>query len=182
MGLHIGYKCKCQQNLEASRLSRPRSRNTKRPLTLSWPNSHNRSTLEQPATRVRTSVAPGQASASTFRRGPSYMTIYLDPATISIALASSAISIFATWYFSKRHYSRPPRPQPVTENDIKLRDTENLFRFSALCILGFLILIVILVFGYESPTDRNQQTIPTPTTNSQQELLTPEGTDPPLQP
>ena len=110
------------------------------------------------------------------------MTIHLDPATIFIALASSAISIFATWYFSKRHYSSPPRPQPVTENDIKLRDTENIFRFLALCILGVLIFTAIVVFGCEPPPNWNRQTMPTPTTNSQQESLTPQVTGPPLHP
>ena len=133
-------------------------------------------------TRAMTSVAPGQALASTFRRGSSHMTIHLDPTTILIAVASSAISIFATWYFSRRHYSRAPRSRLVTENDLKLRDSENVFRFSVLCVVGFLIFIAIIVFGCESPTSRNQQPIPTLTPNSQQESLTPQVTGPPLHP
>ena len=108
------------------------------------------------------------------------MTIHLDPATILIAVASSAVSIFATWYFSKRHYSRSPRPLPVTENDIALQDNQNLFRFSTICVVAFVILMTVLVFNCEPTTPRNQQT--TPTTNSQQELLTPEVTASSLHP
>ena len=110
------------------------------------------------------------------------MTLYLDFVTILIAVASSAISILATWYFSKRHYSRAPRPQPVTENDIKVRDNDNVFRLLIVCVVGFVIVIAMLIFGCELPDRSNQQTMPTPTTNQQEELLTPEVTDPPSHP
>ena len=99
------------------------------------------------------------------------MTIHLDPATVLIAATSSAISILATWYFSKRHYSIAPRPQPVTENDIKLRDNDNTFRFLVTIVVAFLILVAILVFGCDPEYLRNQQAVPEPTSGSQQELL-----------
>ena len=110
------------------------------------------------------------------------MTLYLDPATIFITLASSAISIaisvLATWYFSKRHYSRATRPQPVTENDIKMRDYDNGFRIALVCVVGAVIVITMLIFSREPPDVSNQQTMPTPTTNQQEDLLTPDLTDP----
>ena len=110
------------------------------------------------------------------------MTLYLDPATILITVASSAISILATWYFSKRHYSRAPRPQPVSENDIQIRNYDNGFRFAVVCVVGAIIVIAMLIFGCEPPDRSNQQTMPTPTTNQQEELLTPEVTGAPSHP
>ena len=86
------------------------------------------------------------------------MTIHLDLATILIAVASSAVSIFATWYFSKRHYSRSPSPLPVTENDIALQDNQNVFHFFVICVVAFVILMTVLVFACDPTTLRNQQT------------------------
>ena len=70
------------------------------------------------------------------------VTIELDLTTVLVAVVSSAVSILGsalvTWYFSKRHYSRPDRP--VTANDIKLRDNENNFR----SLVIFLVLVFLL--------------------------------------
>ena len=57
--------------------------------------------------------------------GASQMTITLDPATLLVALASSAVSVLATWYFSRRHYTRASRRQGVTEYDIALAEKQT---------------------------------------------------------
>ena len=74
--------------------------------------------------------------------------IELDLTTVLVAVVSSVVSIlgsaFVTWYFSRRHYTRTP--QPVTENDIILRDNENGFRFLVIFfVLLFLMLITIIL-------------------------------------
>ena len=79
------------------------------------------------------------------------ITIELDLTTILVAVVSSAISVLGsalvTWYFSRRHYTRTP--QPVTENDIILRDNENGYRFLViflvLIFLGFVVVVLAAV-------------------------------------
>lgn len=78
------------------------------------------------------------------------MTIELDLWTVLVAAISSVISIlgsaWVTWYFSKRHYAKTPRP--ITENDITMRDNGNIFRFAALFItLPFLLLVIAMLTG-----------------------------------
>ena len=41
-------------------------------------------------------------------------------------VASNAVAIFATWYYSKRRYSRPPRP--TAAEDIELERAKNELR------------------------------------------------------
>ena len=68
------------------------------------------------------------------------ITIELGVTNILVAVLSSAVSVLATWYFSRRHYMR--RTQPLTENDIKLERDRNEFRFAV-----FLLVFLALVLG-----------------------------------
>ena len=88
------------------------------------------------------------------------ITIELDLTNLVVASGSSAVSIFAAWYFSKRHYVRTPRP--VTENDIALEDNRNGFRLlaliSLLVFLAFIAMIVCTVEEAESHRPRESST------------------------
>ena len=73
------------------------------------------------------------------------ITIELDTSNILItliaSLASVVISVVATWYFSKSHYTR--RPHPVTENDIRMEEISHAFRTKALGLV-FVCTVFIL--------------------------------------
>lgn len=62
--------------------------------------------------------------------------------TIAVAAVSIAISSVVTWHFSKRRYSRAPKP--VTEKDLELEKTKNEFRSD---MLGFLLVLAMFLGG-----------------------------------
>ena len=70
--------------------------------------------------------------------------------TILVSTASSVVSILSsvtiTWYFSKRHYTRTPRP-PVTDNDTILQNSKNEFHAAVLAaVLVILVLSLMILF------------------------------------
>ena len=77
------------------------------------------------------------------------MMIELDLVMVAVAVASSAISVLATWYFSRRHYMMSSsRRQQVTELDINLTTRRNEFRFQVIvAVLIFLFLVVLIASG-----------------------------------
>ena len=96
------------------------------------------------------------------------ITIELDLTNILVAAVASLVSIvgsaFVTWYFSKRHYERVS--QPVTENDIILRDNENGFRFAVIFVIlvfscSLVILLAMICSGPRIPPEGNEVIEPT---------------------
>ena len=72
------------------------------------------------------------------------MTIYFDPGTVIVAVILAIISVSATWYFSKRYYTRESRLHPVTDNDLQAQ--ANRYNFWAVVIIFVaLILFAALV-------------------------------------
>ena len=82
------------------------------------------------------------------------ITIELDISTILVAVISStistAISVAATWHFSKRHYTREARP--LTQADIQMQEAKNEFRLWVLfgivfgaIVAGFVAVLILMV-------------------------------------
>ena len=98
------------------------------------------------------------------------MVIEVDLLTILIAfvssVVSSAVSVWATWYFSRRHYTRTRTNRPITENDIKMESNRMEFRLIAMTILSILILLIALVFvcgpPQRTPVEESNTTHPSP--------------------
>lgn len=87
------------------------------------------------------------------------MNIYLDPGTVIVAAISAVISIvatfFITWYFSKRHYTREPRPYTITDND--LRAQVNRYNFWATIVLAVavILLLALIIIASALRNDRS---------------------------
>ena len=77
------------------------------------------------------------------------ITIELDLSAILIAAISSLVSIagsaIVTWYFSKRHYMR--RPQPVTENEVVLEQSNKEFKLVAIFLIGIFLIFGLMIIG-----------------------------------
>ena len=94
------------------------------------------------------------------------ITIELDLTNAVVAVASSVVSILATWYFSRRHYMRTP--PPVTENDITLESNKKEFRIIVvIALLVFLAIIVCMVQLNPDDSERESTTQPATKTRPQ---------------
>ena len=67
------------------------------------------------------------------------ITIDLNLSSILVTVICSVVSIAVTWWFSKRHYTRPSLP--ITENDIKMQRIKNDYLTMMLwVVLGALVI------------------------------------------
>ena len=55
-------------------------------------------------------------------------------------------SAFITWYLSRRHCAR--MPQPVTENDIVMRNNEDEFRLAVIFFVLLLLVVVVMTLAF----------------------------------
>ena len=64
--------------------------------------------------------------------------------TVSSTIVSVIVSVAATWYFARRHYTK--RTVPITRQEIELEKVKNEFRSDAL-VAVFLIVFFGLLIG-----------------------------------
>ena len=76
------------------------------------------------------------------------MTINIDLADILIAVVTCAVSVLATWLFSKRHYTRASRRQAISDNEITLQEKQNEFRFNVVLLIVLLLAFAMVVGGF----------------------------------
>ena len=76
------------------------------------------------------------------------MTIHIDWAVVLSTIISSAVSILATWYFSRRYYTRRTLGPPPTTADIEMEKVKNEHHLLVwLIIAGLLALVILLASG-----------------------------------
>ena len=73
------------------------------------------------------------------------MTVTFDLTNVLIASITCLISVLATWFFSRRHYTRASRRQTVSENEITLQEKQNEFRLNIVLVLALLLAFAMLI-------------------------------------
>ena len=75
------------------------------------------------------------------------MTFTIDPATVLVAVLSSAVLIFTTWYFSRRHYTQESRSRPLSQYDVETQGLKYVFWIGVIICGGFVLFVIIAVAG-----------------------------------
>ena len=95
------------------------------------------------------------------------MTVSIDLANILVAVITCAISVLATWFFSRRHYTRTYRRQAISDNEITLQEKQNEFRLNValltVLLLGFAMLIGSITYCAAETDYWDRTPVPTAT-------------------
>lgn len=73
------------------------------------------------------------------------MTVSIDLTNVLIALITCLISVLATWFFSRRHYTGASRRQTVSDNEITLQEKQNEFRLNVILVVVLLLSLMVLM-------------------------------------